>query len=182
MLEITPKALTILIQLASATYSNLGSTDIQELYCLASNAFFEARGEAPIGKIAVNQVVKNRVKNKHFPNTYCKVILEGPIRESWKTKKYPKLADSERIYYPSKHRCQFSWYCDGRSDKIRLYNKYSKRHWKNAVATSMLVYFDLDKPLVGNALHYYAHKKVFPSWAKKIKSKTIIGNHTFVEK
>jgi len=184
MLEVTSIALSILIQISNsfAVPQNLSGKDIKELYCLSTNIFFESRGEPLIGQIAVAQVVRNRVKNNNFPDTYCKVITEGPIKESWKTRQHKYLKMDERIYYPIKNKCQFSWYCDGRSDKIKLYNKSSKDLWKTSIATSMLVYFNLDRTLIGNSLHYYAHKKVYPFWAKKVKNKIIIGNHTFVEK
>ena len=51
--------------------------------------------------IAVANVTRNRVKSPHYPNSYCEVIKEGPIRESWKTRKNPDLPDSERIYFPN---------------------------------------------------------------------------------
>ena len=33
------------------------------------------------------------------------------IKESWKTRG-KDVPDSERIFWPRKHKCQFSWYCD----------------------------------------------------------------------
>ena len=89
-----------------------------ELYCLAQNIYFEARAEPQAGQYAVADVALNRVQDNRYPNTICEVIKQGPIRESWKTRKDPDLHDSERKYYPVKNRCQFSWYCDGRADKV----------------------------------------------------------------
>ena len=81
---------------------------LQEVQCLAKNMYYEARSQGTAGKIAVTNVVLNRVKDKRFPNTICEVIQQGPTRESWKTKKDKNLPEEERIYYPIKHRCQFS--------------------------------------------------------------------------
>ena len=89
-----------------------------ELYCLAMNIYFEARAEPQAGQYAVADVVLNRVQDTRYPGTICEVIKEGPIRESWKTRKDPDLKDDERKYYPVRHRCQFSWYCDGRADNV----------------------------------------------------------------
>jgi spore germination cell wall hydrolase CwlJ-like protein len=48
----------------------------EELKCLASVVYHEARGEPVLGQIAVAQVVFNRVKSKHYPNTVCKVVFQ----------------------------------------------------------------------------------------------------------
>ena len=90
--------------------------NLDEIYCMAQNVYFEARHESMIGKIAVAHVVMNRIESKDFPNTVCEVVKQGPKRESWKTRKDPTLPDEERIYWPRRDRCQFSWYCDGKID------------------------------------------------------------------
>ena len=56
--------------------------DLNEVQCLAENVYHEARGESIAGMLAVALVVKNRVENVRYPNTYCDVIKEGPVRES----------------------------------------------------------------------------------------------------
>ena len=94
------------------------SFDKEELKCMAENIYFEARHEPMAGKVAVGQVVLNRIKDERFPATICEVVKQGPHRESWKTKKDPSLKPEERRYYPRKNRCQFSWYCDGKKDII----------------------------------------------------------------
>ena len=70
------------------------------------------------GKAGVANVTRNRVNDARWPSTYCEVVQQGPVRESWKTKQHKDLKPEERIYYPRKHRCQFSWYCDGLRDII----------------------------------------------------------------
>ena len=82
--------------------------------CLALNMYHEARGQGSAGLLAVSSVVMNRVRDKRFPNTICEVVHQGPTRESWKTRQTPDPNDAK--FYPIKNRCQFSWYCDGRSD------------------------------------------------------------------
>ena len=81
----------------------------RDLDCLARNIYWEARSEPYHGMVAVAQVTLNRVAHKSFPDDICDVVYQGPTRASWK--------DSS-VYYPIKHRCQFSWYCDGKSDHI----------------------------------------------------------------
>jgi len=66
------------------------------LRCMALNIYFEARGEPFLGKIAVGHVVLNRIAHSRYPSNACDVIRQGGERR--------------------RHRCQFSWWCDGRSD------------------------------------------------------------------
>ena len=124
MVEITLTAFLILLNVTNSVAGYV--VDYKEIYCLAANSYFEARGEPFDGKIAVAQVVINRVKSNKYPNTVCKVITEGPVKESWKTKKYPLLPFEERKFYPRRDRCQFSWFCDGKSDVIPLKRKNGK--------------------------------------------------------
>ena len=50
--------------------------NLDELYCMAQNVYFEARHESMIGKIAVAHVVMNRIESKDFPNTVCEVVKQ----------------------------------------------------------------------------------------------------------
>src|SRR3546814_10787442 len=70
----------------------------EELACLARNIYFEARSESHEGKIAVAHVVMNRVASQYFPDTVCGVVQDG----------------TDEVL----HRCQFSWFCDGKPDEI----------------------------------------------------------------
>ena len=49
--------------------------------------------------LAVAFVTRNRVISPHYPDTYCEVIKEGPMRESWKTRKDPDLPDDQRVFF-----------------------------------------------------------------------------------
>ena len=66
--------------------------------CLAEAVYFEARGEAVRGQIAVAQVVMNRAFSGFYPTTVCGVV------------------------YQNKHRhmaCQFTFACDNNPDVVR---------------------------------------------------------------
>lgn len=145
-----------------------------EAYCLAENIYFEARGDTTAGQAAVADVVINRVNNKRYPDTICTVVQQGPLRESWKTKQDPTLADSERIYYPVKHRCQFSWYCDGKSEKINDRDAWAKAQY---IAYQM-IYSERYRGITEGSTHYHAHY-VSPKWAKKIQFVGSIESHKF---
>ena len=162
----------------------------QEMICLAENIYFEARAEGMDGKAAVANVTRNRVESNLFPNTYCGVVYQGPVRESWKTKKQKDLADEDRVYYPRKHRCQFSWYCDGEKDVIWAnYErtgqaiKLNADAWRASVDVAIwtLGYgsYTVNDNTTG-ATYYYAHNLVYPHWADDFKVTEVIGNHTFM--
>ena len=48
-----------------------------EKKCLAEAIYYEARSESFKGKIAVANVILERMKRKDFPNTICKVVHDG---------------------------------------------------------------------------------------------------------
>lgn len=82
-------ALTIFAAyVASAVIDYKDDLDIQyqidrvQIDCLARNIYHEARGEGLIGQIAVGNVTMNRVKDKRFPETVCKVVYQ-PWQFSW---------------------------------------------------------------------------------------------------
>jgi len=111
-------------------------------------------------------VTLNRVTDARFPNTVCEVVYEGPHRKSWK---------DPSILIPLRDRCQFSWYCDGKSDNF-------PKHDEEAV---MVAHEIADAVIQGNYMDYtggalfYHADYVLPSWAKQ-KEKTIeIDDHIF---
>lgn len=145
-----------------------------ELYCLAKNIYFEAKSEPIAGQYAVADVVLNRVKDSRFPNTICEVVYEGPVRESWKTKKQTDLDDAERIYHPIRDRCQFSWWCDGKSDNIK-----DGDAWRKAQEIAYRLVNDYKhRGLTEGATHYHA-TYVNPKWAPTLDLVGRIGTHIF---
>jgi spore germination cell wall hydrolase CwlJ-like protein len=162
-----------------------------QIQCLAENIYFEARAESYSGKAAVANVTKNRVEDERWPDTFCKVVTEGPVRESWKTKQHKNLAEKDRIYYPRKHRCQFSWYCDGNKDVIWANKELTgqtiegnARAWRESVQIAIIIVgagsYEISDNTKG-AVYYYAHNLVYPSWADKKEYIGVLGNHTFMK-
>ena len=145
-----------------------------ELYCLAKNIYFEAKSEPIAGQYAVADVVLNRVKDSRFPNTICEVVYEGPVRESWQTKKQTDLDDAERIYHPVRDRCQFSWWCDGKSDNMK-----DGDAWRKAQEIAYRLVNDYKhRGLTEGATHYHA-TYVNPKWAPTLDLVGRIGTHIF---
>ena len=169
--ELTSQAKQIVWQ--EVNESKIPNSKHREMICLAENIYFEARAEGVEGKAAVANVTRNRVESKDFPNTFCDVVYEGPVRESWKTKKDPKLAPEDRVYYPRKHRCQFSWYCDGRSDVIRNWEKFDA-----IMDISRAVMQGEYEDNTYGATYYHANY-VRPSWSRVFTRVAMIDNHIF---
>ena len=177
--ELTAQAKTIVFQ--EVNESGIPNALHQQMMCLAENIYFEARAEGVEGKAAVANVTRNRVNSELFPNSYCAVVQQGPVRESW---------NKPGVYYPIKHRCQFSWYCDGKKDIIWAnYErtgqtiKLNAEAWRQSVEIAIWTlgygsYTVNDN--TGGATYYYAHNIVHPDWADVFQTTVVIGNHTFM--
>ena len=157
----------------TSTESNY--THAESVQCLALNVYHEARDQGTAGLFGVTAVVLNRVNDKRFPNTICEVVYQGPTRESWKTRKHKNLPADERIYYPIKHKCQFSWYCDGKNDTPHNKEKYQEvLDLVEAILYNELSFVDI----TDGALFYHADY-VTPGWAKTKQRTVEIEDHIF---
>lgn len=148
--------------------------DATELECLATNVYFEARDQDVIGQRAVAHVTLNRVKSPDFPNTICDVVKQGPTYRN-------------RPDLPKRNRCQFSWYCDGKSDNIRFEKRNGKTvdivyeaYWTAATEALEVIVGRSEDPTNG-ATYYFAHKLVQPKWAKMFIVSATIEDHTFMK-
>ena len=132
----------------------------EALVCLALNVYHEARDQPFIGQVAVAQVVMNRMYDSRYPDTVCEVVEQGPTY-SW--------AEG----FPVRNRCQFSWYCDGKSDKPKNEEAYSQ-----AMLIAHGVYYGTLFDLIDGATHYHA-TYVNPEWASTKTKVAQIGDHIF---
>jgi spore germination cell wall hydrolase CwlJ-like protein len=121
--------------------------------CLAEAVYFEARGEAVRGQIAVAQVVMNRVFSGFYPTTVCGVVYQN---------KYHHMA------------CQFTFACDKVADVVREPDMWDRA---KRIAKAMLD-GELWLPEVGKSTHYHAYW-VHPSWVAEMKKMYKFGVHTF---
>ena len=133
--------------------------------CLAMNMYHEARGQGSAGLLGVSSVVMNRVRDKRFPNTICEVVYQGPTRESWKTRQTPDPNDAK--FYPIRHRCQFSWYCDGKSDEP----KDKKTDQRLLTIATSIVYNKINFIDITDGATHSQADYVKPAWAK-VKTRT----------
>ena len=130
--------------------------DEKQKHCLALNVYHEAKNQDLQGQVAVAMVTLNRVQDKRFPDTICNVV---------KHTKYPGRL----------HKCQFSWWCDGKSDKPK-----EQSAWKTAlsVAKFVLENWSYRKDPTGGALWYHANY-VKPRWSKAFNRVAVIQDHIF---
>lgn len=135
-----------------------------EINCMALNIYYETRGSSLADSYAVADVVLNRVEDTRYPNSICEVVYQGEKHASGQMKR---------------NRCQFSWYCDGKSDVPR-----DKESWKRAQSIAWdIIQWDNYRGITEGATHYHAHY-VNPRWNKSRKGFSItrlgrIGTHIY---
>ena len=125
----------------------------KEQKCLANAIYFEARGESLRGQAAVAQVVLNRVRNPAYPKSICGVVYQN-----------------EHL----KNRCQFSFACDGKKDRILSPKSYKTAEDIAIAVTAGKIFL----PEVASSTHYYA-QYVSPGWARSMQKMKKIGLHIF---
>jgi spore germination cell wall hydrolase CwlJ-like protein len=69
-----------------------------DLICLAKNLYFEARGENEAGQFAVGFVTMNRVRNKRWPDSVCKVVYQ-PGQFSWVKDTHSNEPRDTKLYH-----------------------------------------------------------------------------------
>ncbi|PVV24939.1 MAG: hypothetical protein B6D78_00890 [gamma proteobacterium symbiont of Ctena orbiculata] len=125
----------------------------KEIACLAQNIYFEARSESEQGQLAVGHVVMNRVAHKRYPDSVCAVVKQGGERR--------------------RHRCQFSWWCDGRSDQ-----PMNQKAWQQSLQLARTILAGDTKDPTDGALWYHADY-VNPEWSSILVLGKKIGQHLF---
>ena len=138
------------------------SIDPEQHQCLALNIYHEAKNQSEKGQIAVGLVTLNRVADPRWPGTICGVVYQAKM---WKGN-------------PIRNMCQFSFFCDGKSDK-----PIESVAWKTArgIATLVMENHDNISDITFGADHYHADY-VNPWWSKKFAKVATIGNHIFYKK
>jgi spore germination cell wall hydrolase CwlJ-like protein len=64
-----------------------------EMRCLAGAVYFEARGEALAGQLAVAQVIVNRSEDRRFPKSYCGVVAQPGQFSFMRGSRMPAIAE-----------------------------------------------------------------------------------------
>ena len=132
---------------AHATYDRTP----QAHQCLSLAMYWEARGEGPRGMVAVGSVVMNRVVHADFPSSVCAVVYQGGETSG----------------------CQFSWWCDGKSDRPRDYSQ-----WQLAARLANDVLRGATSDPTRGALFFHA-TGISSRWHRSRPRTARIGNHVF---
>ncbi|MGL6244579.1 cell wall hydrolase [Pseudomonas sp.] len=106
--------------------------------CMARSIYWEAKGKDTAEMEAVANVVMNRLGHEGFPDTVCAVVKQGSETKS----------------------CQFSWWCDGKSDSVQEETQYA--------LAKEIARKALNKQLpdrTGGAM-YFHDRTVKPDWAR----------------
>ncbi|MFJ2362668.1 cell wall hydrolase [Pseudomonas sp. NPDC087697] len=107
--------------------------------CLSRTIFWEAKGGESADMEAVANVVLNRLGHEGFPGTVCEVVKQGS----------------------EKHACQFSWWCDRRSEHADEDTPYVIA---TEIARKALNHQLTDR--THGAMYFHA-RHVKPDWARK---------------
>lgn len=135
-------------------------TRSREMNCLATNIYHEARSDGLTGQRAVAWATLNRVTSGSYPNTICEVVYQAELNENG---------------IPLRNRCQFSWFCDGRSDEIR-----NQAAWNIAeiIAEEVMNAYGVETDPTNGAFMYHAHY-VNPYWVSSYTETARIDSHIF---
>jgi N-acetylmuramoyl-L-alanine amidase len=133
-----------------------------DIYCLAQTIYFESGNQPLAGKIAVAQVVLNRVNHFNYPTTICGVVYQAKMRVNWKNE-----------LVPIRHQCQFSWFCDGKSD-----DPVDSPTWLYSMHVARDVLQNKYGDITEGSTHYHADS-VYPYWADSLNQTVVINNHIF---
>ena len=120
-------------------------------HCLALAMYWEAKAEGAEGMQAVGHVVLNRMTHDQFPDSVCGVVQEGGESPP----------------------CQFSWYCDGRSDRPR-----ELAHWETAQSLAIEILASPTADPTDGALFFHADWMRSP-WRVPRTRTAEIGGHVF---
>ena len=128
--------------------------------CMALNIYHEARGEPLAGQIGVAHSVLNRMADSRYPDTACEVIKQAKYH-GWD------------MINPIRYKCQYSWFCDGLSDKPQ-----DGKAMLEATILAQHVLAGKSIDITEGATHYHADY-VHPYWADEMTTTVKLGSHIY---
>lgn len=143
--------------ITSVVADGLANAELAELVtaehdCLTKAVYYEAGFQKTEGKLAVAEVIMNRVADHRYPNSVCEVVFQGATRTTG---------------------CQFTFTCDG-----ALKRKPNEEAYAQASVVAAHVLMDLHERRTGTATHYHA-TYVDPIWNVGLVRTSKIGAHIF---
>jgi len=140
---------------------------LESIECMALNIYHESRNQTLGGRLAVGYVTLNRVESNKYPDTICGVVKQAKINK-WFLERHNKKV-------PARNKCQFSWYCDGKSDQPLESNAWEEAY---LLAIHVINMYDvISDPTKGSIM--YHSTKVNPYWTDAYKYQVTIDDHIF---
>jgi N-acetylmuramoyl-L-alanine amidase len=133
------------------TSSAAAKPDRAAARCLALTMYWEAKGEGRTGMLAVASVVLNRVAHRSFPDSVCGVVKQGGEAPP----------------------CQFSWWCDGKSDRPT-----EPEQWRLARQIAQTALAKPPPDRTRGALFFH-NTSIATPWLRKRERTVQIGRHIF---
>ena len=124
----------------------------KQMSCLAEALYFEARGEPIKGQLAVGEVILNRVEDRRYPSSICKVVNQGTGR---------------------RFACQFTYTCDGKLESVN-----ERKPYEMALKIAKILMTTHDRKMTKGSTHYHSNY-VNPKWSKKFERVAKFGRHIF---
>jgi spore germination cell wall hydrolase CwlJ-like protein len=121
------------------------------LVCLSRTIYWEAKGGSDADMEGVASVVLNRLGHEGYPDTICAVVKQGVEKKA----------------------CQFSWWCDGRSDQVKEDDRYA--------ASKEIARKALNQQLTDSTkgAMYFHDRNVKPAWASEYIKTAETGKFLF---
>lgn len=123
-----------------------------EAQCLSQAIYYEAGTESLGGKMAVAEVIANRVRDHRYPDSVCDVVFQGATRTTG---------------------CQFTFTCDG-----SMVREARGRSWRRSQLVAQHAYMGFGRDVTRRATHYHT-VAVDPYWNSNLVRTRRIGTHIF---
>ena len=135
---------------------------IRDVEKVTEAIFFETRGTCDKDKYAVAEVILQRTALDDYPNDVSKVVNQY----TWK--------NGQKV-------CQFSYMCEGNIKNKRKLIREDYAEWSKSrrVAFNSVIFGPTD--YTDGADHYFAYKKVTPSWYNPRKVTTTTCAHRYLK-
>ncbi|WP_414704212.1 cell wall hydrolase [Pseudomonas sp. UBA1879] len=128
----------IITQSEAQAVDPAGAASVDDaLVCLSRTIYWEAKGGTDADMEGVADVVLNRLGHEGYPDTICGVVKQGVEKKA----------------------CQFSWWCDGKSDEVKEDDRYA--------ASKEIARKALNQQLTDRTrgAMYFHDRNVRPAWA-----------------
>lgn len=123
-----------------------------QFMCMAKNIYYEAGAESFEGKLAVGQVVLNRMNHPNYPDSVCGVI-----------------------YQRNQITCQFSWVCEDRKPI-----NHKSRNWQDSIeAAKLLLTQEYQYDRISDKVLFFKTVSSPFKWKTHYVKVATIGNHDF---